>query len=80
MHQGGKSAVRSPDYEINNISVLRKVYTPGVAQVSLLIKNIRPWPDASYQASGVLTDAAVLGLGDVGPLAAMPGHGRVGQP
>ncbi len=75
MHQGGKIAVRSR-YEINNISVLRKVYTPGVAEVSLLIKN-NPALARRYTAIrhlvGIVTDgSAVLGLGDVGPLAAMP--------
>ena len=75
MHQGGKIAVRSR-YEINNISVLRKVYTPGVAEVSLLIKN-NPALARRYTAIrhlvGIITDgSAVLGLGDVGPLAAMP--------
>lgn len=75
MHQGGKIAVRSR-YEINNISVLRKVYTPGVAEVSLLIKN-NPALARRYTAIrhlvGIVTDgSAVLGLGDVGPMAAMP--------
>lgn len=75
MHQGGKIAVRSR-YEINNISVLRKVYTPGVAEVSLLIKK-NPAMARRYTAIrhlvAIVTDgSAVLGLGDVGPLAAMP--------
>ncbi|HOE14301.1 MAG TPA: malic enzyme-like NAD(P)-binding protein [Candidatus Saccharicenans sp.] len=75
MHQGGKIAVRSR-YEINSISVLRKVYTPGVAEVSLLIKN-NPTLARRYTAIrhlvAIVTDgSAVLGLGDVGPLAAMP--------
>ncbi|MGQ9802089.1 MAG: NAD-dependent malic enzyme [Candidatus Saccharicenans sp.] len=75
MHQGGKIAVRSR-YEINNISVLRKVYTPGVAEVSLLIKK-NPAMARRYTAIrhlvAIVTDgSAVLGLGDIGPLAAMP--------
>jgi len=75
MHQGGKIAVRSR-YEINNISVLRKVYTPGVAEVSLLIKR-NPAMARRYTAIrhlvAIVTDgSAVLGLGDIGPLAAMP--------
>jgi malate dehydrogenase (oxaloacetate-decarboxylating) len=75
MHQGGKIAIRSR-YEISNISVLRKIYTPGVAEVSLLI-NKNPSLARRYTAIrhlvAIVTDgSAVLGLGDVGPLAAMP--------
>ncbi|HEK86573.1 MAG: NAD-dependent malic enzyme [Candidatus Saccharicenans sp.] len=75
MHQGGKIAIRSR-YEINDISVLRKVYTPGVAEVSLLI-NKNPALARRYTAIrhlvAIVTDgSAVLGLGDIGPLAAMP--------
>lgn len=75
MHQGGKIAVRSR-YEINNISLLRKVYTPGVAEVSLLIRK-SPSMARRYTAIrhlvAIATDgSAVLGLGDIGPLAAMP--------
>jgi len=75
MHQGGKIAIRSR-YEINNISVLRKVYTPGVAEVSLLIKNnpalARRYTAIRHLVAIVTDGSAVLGLGDVGPLAAMP--------
>lgn len=75
MHQGGKIAVRSR-YEVNNISVLRKVYTPGVAEVSLLIKNnpalARRYTAIRHLVAIVTDGSAVLGLGDVGPLAAMP--------
>jgi malate dehydrogenase (oxaloacetate-decarboxylating) len=75
MHQGGKIAIRSR-YEINNISVLRKVYTPGVAEVSLLIKNnpalARRYTAIRHLVAIVTDGSAVLGLGDIGPLAAMP--------
>lgn len=75
MHQGGKIAIRSR-YEINNISVLRKVYTPGVAEVSLLIKKdpalARRYTAIRHLVAIVTDGSAVLGLGDVGPLAAMP--------
>ncbi len=75
MHQGGKIAVRSR-YEINNISVLRKVYTPGVAEVSLLIKKnpllARRFTSIRHLVAIVTDGSAVLGLGDIGPLAAMP--------
>lgn len=75
IHQGGKIAVRSR-YEINNISVLRKVYTPGVAEVSLLIKKnpslARRYTAIRHLVAIVTDGSAVLGLGDIGPLAAMP--------
>ncbi|MGB9893288.1 MAG: NAD-dependent malic enzyme, partial [Candidatus Saccharicenans sp.] len=75
IHQGGKIAVRSR-YEINNVSVLRKVYTPGVAEVSLLIKKnpslARRYTAIRHLVAIVTDGSAVLGLGDIGPLAAMP--------
>jgi malate dehydrogenase (oxaloacetate-decarboxylating) len=38
MHQGGKIAIRSR-YDISSLATLRRVYTPGVAEVSLKIKD-----------------------------------------
>jgi len=75
MHRGGKIAVRSR-YSVETPSDLRKVYTPGVAEVSLRIKD-NPEQARLYTAIphlvAIVTDgSAVLGLGDVGPLAAMP--------
>jgi malate dehydrogenase (oxaloacetate-decarboxylating) len=75
MHQGGKIAIRSR-YQINTISDLRKVYTPGVAEVSLKIKNdpslARRFTSIRHMVAIVTDGSAVLGLGDIGPLAAMP--------
>ena len=55
-------------------------YTPGVAAPCLAIEKN---PELSYTYTrrsnlvAVITDGtAVLGLGDIGPLAAMPVHGR----
>ncbi|MHB8094634.1 MAG: NAD-dependent malic enzyme [Candidatus Aminicenantales bacterium] len=74
-HQGGKIAIRSR-YKINDIGTLRRVYTPGVAEVCLKIKD-EPALARRYTAIrhfvAIVTDGtAVLGLGDIGPKAAMP--------
>jgi hypothetical protein len=74
MHQGGKIAIRSR-YEINTVSDLRKVYTPGVAEVSLKIQKnpalARRFTSIRHMVAIVTDGSAVLGLGDIGPLAAI---------
>jgi len=74
-HKGGKihSTSRVP---LNNVSDLRKVYTPGVSHVCLAIQK---QPDLAYEYTsfgnsvGIFTNGTrVLGLGDIGPLAALP--------
>ncbi|MGA2532751.1 MAG: malic enzyme-like NAD(P)-binding protein [Candidatus Aminicenantales bacterium] len=75
MHQGGKIAIRSR-YDISSLSTLRLVYTPGVAEVSLKIKDnpalARRFTSIRHLVAIVTDGTAVLGLGDIGPLAAMP--------
>ncbi len=75
MHLGGKIGIH------NKISVktrddLSMAYTPGVARVCLAIKEDREKVFAltiKQNAVAVVTDGtAVLGLGDVGPEAALP--------
>lgn len=75
LHQGGKIEVglKNP---VNNNEDLSKVYTPGVARVSTAIANE---PSLAYTFTikqntvAVVSDgSAVLGLGNVGPAAAMP--------
>ena len=75
MHQGGKIAIRSR-YDISSLSTLRKVYTPGVAEVSLKIRDdpslARRYTSIRHLVAIVTDGTAVLGLGDIGPKAAMP--------
>jgi len=75
MHQGGKIAIRSR-YDISSLSTLRLVYTPGVAEVSLKIRDdpslARRFTSIRHLVAIVTDGTAVLGLGDIGPKAAMP--------
>ncbi len=75
LHLGGKLESKLKN-SINNMSDLAKVYTPGVAQVCMEIAHN---PDRAYDLTikkntvAVVSDGtAVLGLGDIGPEAAMP--------
>lgn len=74
-HKGGKlhSTSRVP---LKQQSDLRAIYTPGVARVALAIERA---PERSFEltsignAVGIFTNGTrVLGLGDIGPLAALP--------
>jgi malate dehydrogenase (oxaloacetate-decarboxylating) len=74
-HRGGKISVvsKSPIRTRDDLSL---VYTPGVARVS---EAIHEDPSRAYaltikqNAVAIVTDgSAVLGLGDIGPLAALP--------
>ncbi|MGI9186080.1 MAG: NAD-dependent malic enzyme [Gaiellales bacterium] len=75
MHKGGKIEM-SPKVPIRTRDDLSMAYTPGVARVS---RSIADEPDNVWNLTGkgntiaVVTDGtAVLGLGDIGPAAAMP--------
>lgn len=75
LHQKGKIAIRSR-YPIDSLATLRRVYTPGVADVC---RKIAAEPSLAWTYTSIshliaiVTDGtAVLGLGDIGPLAAMP--------
>lgn len=75
LHIGGKIETRAKN-PIKNRDDLSRVYTPGVARVCMAIAEE---PQKAYSLTikrntvAVVSDGtAVLGLGDIGPLAAMP--------
>jgi malate dehydrogenase (oxaloacetate-decarboxylating) len=75
MHRGGKISMQST-VEVEDRAALAMAYTPGVAKVCGAIAD-RPELAGEYTWAGntvaVVSDGtAVLGLGDIGPAAAMP--------
>jgi malate dehydrogenase (oxaloacetate-decarboxylating) len=75
MHRGGKISVQ-PTVEVPDRAALAMAYTPGVARVCSAIAD-QPELAGEYTWTGnavaVVSDGtAVLGLGDIGPAAAMP--------
>lgn len=75
IHEGGKIAVVST-VEIRNLQDVREVYTPGVARVSQAIVADESVADTHTwrgRTVAVVSDGSrVLGLGNVGPAAALP--------
>lgn len=74
-HEGGKIHMKSR-MEIRSLGDLRRVYTPGVANVCEIIKKD---PEQAHYFTGIsntvaiVTDGtAILGLGNIGPVAGMP--------
>jgi malate dehydrogenase (oxaloacetate-decarboxylating) len=75
VHEGGKLVVR-PTRSIDSLADLALTYTPGVARVSSAIaaepELARRFTWASRVVAVVSDGTAVLGLGDIGPAAALP--------
>ena len=75
VHQGGKIGIRSK-LTLNSRSVLSLVYTPGVGRVSEAIAKDRSkvylYTTKSNSVAVVTDGSAVLGLGNLGPEAALP--------
>ena len=74
-HEGGKIHMKGRT-EIRSLGDLRRVYTPGVANVCEIIKDD---PEQANYFTGIsntvaiVTDGtAILGLGNIGPVAGMP--------
>ncbi|HXA53782.1 MAG TPA: NAD-dependent malic enzyme [Solirubrobacteraceae bacterium] len=75
LHVGGKIEQRNK-HQLKTRDDLSMVYTPGVARVCIAIRDV-PERAAQYTIKrntvAVVSDGtAVLGLGDIGPVAAMP--------
>ena len=74
-HRGGKIRTVASQ-PINSMQTLRDVYTPGVARVCLAIRDN---PEAAHEFTAldrtvaiITNGTAVLGLGNIGPLAGLP--------
>jgi malate dehydrogenase (oxaloacetate-decarboxylating) len=74
-HRGGKIRMQAT-LPIATTQVLRDVYTPGVARVCLAIRDdpslANVYTNLPNTVAVVTNGTAVLGLGDIGPLAGLP--------
>jgi malate dehydrogenase (oxaloacetate-decarboxylating) len=74
-HRGGKIHTVA-SLPINTLQVLRDIYTPGVARVCLAIQKdsqaAHEYTSIDSTVAVVTNGTAVLGLGNIGPLAGLP--------
>jgi malate dehydrogenase (oxaloacetate-decarboxylating) len=74
-HRGGKIRVVASQ-PINTMQMLRDVYTPGVARVCLAIRDnpaaAHDFTALDHTVAIITNGTAVLGLGNIGPLAGLP--------
>ena len=74
-HRGGKIRTVA-SLPINTRQVLRDVYTPGVARVCLAIQQdaslAHEYTSIDHTVAVITNGTAILGLGNIGPLAGLP--------
>lgn len=75
VHEGGKIQMKSR-VAVDSIAEMRKIYTPGVAQICKLIQKdvtqSRRYTGIANTVAIVTNGTAILGLGNIGPVAGMP--------
>ena len=75
MHEGGKLTIE-PVRPVGTVQDMRDVYTPGVARACEVIRDdpetARKYTMIGHTVAICTNGTRVLGLGDIGPLAAMP--------
>jgi len=74
-HRGGKIAVK-PTVGVEDLKALGDIYTPGVARVCLAIADdpnlAKEFTNRNSTVAIVTNGTAILGLGDIGPVAGLP--------
>jgi malate dehydrogenase (oxaloacetate-decarboxylating) len=75
IHEGGKIGIKSR-VNLDSLATMRKIYTPGVAEICKLIaKDIKSglkYTAIPNTVAVITNGSAILGLGNIGPVAGMP--------